>query len=137
MARVRAFSGIPIAAGQSEISRFGCRDLMQAKAIDICNFDASWGAGPSEWRKVAMLAGSYNIKMMQHLEPQFGLMMSAGISNGCFGEVMLPWRDPFFYELIANQVKKPFKDGFYTLPTSPGWGFSIDEDYLKKARVDL
>lgn len=137
MARVRAFSGIPIAAGQSEISRFGCRDLMQANAIDICNFDASWGAGPSEWRKVAMLAGSYNIKMMQHLEPQFGLMMSAGISNGCFGEVMLPWRDPFFYELIANQVKKPFKDGFYTLPTSPGWGFSIDEDYLKKARVDL
>jgi D-arabinonate dehydratase len=84
-----------------------------------------------------MLAQSYNIKMMQHLEPQFGLMMSAGISNGCFGEVMLPWRDPFFYKLIANQVKKPFKDGFYNLPTSPGWGFSIDEDYLKKARVDL
>jgi L-alanine-DL-glutamate epimerase-like enolase superfamily enzyme len=36
-----------------------------------------------------------------------------------------------------DQVKKPFKDGFYNLPTSPGWGFSIDEDYLKKARVDL
>ena len=43
-------------AGQSEISRAGCRDLMMAGAIDVCNFDASWGGGPTEWRRVAALA---------------------------------------------------------------------------------
>lgn len=135
MARVRAVSGIPIAAGQSELSRFGCRDLMQAQAIDLCNFDASWGGGPSEWRRVAHLASAYNVKVLQHLEPQFGLMMSAGVSNGCFAEVMLPWRDPFFYHLIADQKKSPFKEGLFTLPTQPGWGFSIDTDYLQSARI--
>jgi len=133
---VRSISGVPITAGQSELTRFGCRDLMQAKAIDICNFDGSWGGGPTEWRRVAMLANSFGVKVMQHLEPQFGLMMSAGVSNGFYGEVMLPWRDPFFYRLIANQPVQPFKDGIYTLPTEPGWGMIIDEDYLQSVRID-
>jgi D-arabinonate dehydratase len=133
---VRSISGVPITAGQSELTRFGCRDLMQAKAIDICNFDGSWGGGPTEWRRVAMLANSFGVKVMQHLEPQFGLMMSAGVSNGFYGEVMLPWRDPFFYRLIANQPEQPFKDGIYTLPTEPGWGMIIDEDYLQSVRID-
>ena len=133
---VRSISGVPITAGQSELTRFGCSDLMQAKAIDICNFDGSWGGGPTEWRRVAMLANSFGVKVMQHLEPQFGLMMSAGVSNGFYGEVMLPWRDPFFYRLIANQPAQPFKDGIYTLPTEPGWGMIIDEDYLQSVRID-
>ena len=41
-------TGIPVCAGQSEIGRAGCRDLMMAGAIDVCNFDASWGAGPTD-----------------------------------------------------------------------------------------
>ena len=136
MALVRSSSGITITAGQSELTRFGCRDLMQEKAIDICNFDGSWGGGPTEWRRVATLANCFGVRVMQHLEPQFGLMMSAGVPNGFFGEVMLPWRDPFFYRLIANQPKEPFKEGFYTLPTEPGWGMVVDEDYLCSVRID-
>ena len=136
MALVRSISGVPITAGQSELTRFGCRDLMQAKAMDICNFDGSWGGGPTEWRRVATLAHTYGVKVMQHLEPQFGLMMSAGVPNGFYGEVMLPWRDPFFYRLIANQAKEPFKNGIYTLPTEPGWGMQIDQDYLGSVRIN-
>ncbi len=131
MPLVRSISGVPITAGQSELTRFGCRDLMQSNAIDICNFDGSWGGGPTEWRRVATLANCFGVKVMQHLEPQFGLMMSAGVANGFYGEVMLPWRDPFFYQLIANQAQRPFNHGIYTLPTEPGWGMVIDEDYLK------
>lgn len=134
MALVRSLSGVPIAAGQSELSRFGCRDLMNAQAIDICNFDASWGGGPTEWRRVAMLAMAYNVTVMQHLEPQIGLMLSAGVSNGRFAEVMLPWRDPFFYKLIGNQPARPFKNGLYELPKGPGWGMVINTDYLESVR---
>jgi len=134
MAVVRTVGGVPVAAGQSELSRFACRDLLTAGAIDICNFDASWGGGPTEWRRVAMLASAFNVSVMQHLEPQIGLMMSAGVVNGRYAEVMLPWRDPFFYKLIANQSARPFVDGFYTLPTAPGWGMSFDLEYLEFAR---
>src|SRR5262249_60653194 len=45
LAAARSQTGIPICAGQSEISRAGCRDLMMAGAIDVCNFDASWSRG--------------------------------------------------------------------------------------------
>ena len=55
---VRNMTGIPVCAGQSEISRAGCRDLMMSGAIDVCNFDASWGGGPTEWRRVAGTAMS-------------------------------------------------------------------------------
>jgi len=135
MAVVRAVGGVPIAAGQSELSRFGCRDLMIAGAIDICNFDASWGAGPTEWRRVAQLASAFNVTVMQHLEPQIGLMMVAGVANSQYGEVMMPWRDPFFYKLIANQPQRPFVDGRYVLPTLPGWGMELDIDYMESCRA--
>jgi D-arabinonate dehydratase len=133
MALVRAISGVPISAGQSELTRFGCRDLMIAEAIDICNFDSYWAGGPTEWRRVAALASCFNVQMMQHLEPQVGAMLVAGAPNGAFAEVMQPWRDPFFYKLIAGNAA-PYKDGMYTLPTRPGWGFVLDEDYLQHCR---
>jgi D-galactarolactone cycloisomerase len=132
MALVRTLGRVPVSAGQSELSRFGCRDLMLADTIDICNFDASWGGGPTEWRRVAALAACFNVGMMQHIEPQIGLMLVGGAANGRFGEVMLPWRDPFFYSLIAEQA--PYRDGIYTLLAKPGWGISFDWDYLAHAR---
>ena len=131
MALVRAVGGVPINAGQSELSRFGCRDLMQAEAIDICNFDASWGGGPTEWRRVAALASCFNVGMMQHIEPHIGIALVAGAPNGRYAEVMLPWRDPFFYRLIADQT--PFREGRYRLSDRPGWGMTLDSDYLRYA----
>lgn len=132
MALVRSIGRIAVSAGQSELSRFGCRDLMLADAVDICNFDASWGGGPTEWRRVAALATAFNVGMMQHIEPQIGLMLVGGAANGRFGEVMMPWRDPFFYRLIADQTR--FRGGIYTLPDRPGWGMTFDPDYLAHAR---
>jgi len=29
--------------------------------------------------------------------------------------------------------ERPFRDGSYTLPAEPGWGFRLDEDYLRFA----
>jgi D-arabinonate dehydratase len=132
MAAVRAATGLKISAGQSELSRFGCRDLMAAGAIDICNFDASWGGGPTEWRRVAAMAESFDIGVCQHIEPQIGAMLVAGARKGTFAEVLLPWRDPFFLKLIADQ--RPMQAGKYPLPNRPGWGFAFDTDYLDFAR---
>lgn len=132
MAAVRAATGLPVSAGQSEISRFGCRDLMEARAIDICNFDASWGGGPTEWLRVAALAQSFGIGVCQHIEPQIGAMLVAGARNGTYAEALLTWRDPFFFKLIADQ--QPFRGGKYPLPNRPGWGVTFDADYLAFAR---
>ena len=68
----------------------------------------------------------------QHIEPQIGAMLVAGARNGTFAEALLPWRDPFFDKLIADQ--KPFNGGKYQLSDQPGWGWSFDTDYLEYAR---
>jgi D-arabinonate dehydratase len=56
MREVRARGGIPICAGQSEHSPEACRDLMEAGAIDVCNFDASWSGGYTNCRRMAAAA---------------------------------------------------------------------------------
>jgi D-arabinonate dehydratase len=132
MAAVRAETKLKISAGQSEISRYGCRDLMAAGAIDICNFDASWGGGPTEWRRVAALAQTFKIGVTQHIEPQIGASLVASAANGTYAEALLSWRDPFFGRLIASQ--KGFRGGRYPLPDQSGWGWRFDTDYLEYAR---
>lgn len=134
MALVRQVSGIPVAAGQSEISRAACRELMSTGAIDVCNFDASWGGGPTEWRRVAGLAMAYGVEMGHHEEPQVSAHLLAAIPHGTYMEVFHPDRDPLFYTLVEN--RNTFRDGSYDVPQGPGWGLELDKGVIEKYRTD-
>jgi len=134
MAHVRAVTGMSVAAGQSEVSLGACRDLMMDGAIDICNFDASWGGGPTEWRRVAALAHAFDVRMAHHEEPQVSAQLLASISHGTFLEVFHRDRDPLFYALVANRGE--FEDGSYGVPTGPGWGLELDREVIGRYRVD-
>jgi len=133
MAAVRNQTGIPVCAGQSEISRSGCRDLMMAGAIDVCNFDASWGGGPTEWRRVAALAAAFAVQMGHHEEPQIAAHLLASVANGTYLETFHPDRDPLFYALVANRSK--FDNGFYALPQGAGFGLQLDAQTIEKYKV--
>lgn len=130
MAEVRRIGGLPITAGQSEQSRAGCRDLMMEGAIDFCNFDASWGGGPTEWRRVAGMASAFSVTMAHHEEPQVSAHLLGAIPHSACLEVFHPDRDPLFYELVAN--RSPFKNGTYRIPEGPGWGLELNESVIKK-----
>ena len=52
-ARCAPAAAFPVCAGQSEHSPEACRDLMEHGAIDVCNFDASWSGGYTNWRRMA------------------------------------------------------------------------------------
>lgn len=130
MAEVRRIGGLPVAAGQSEHSRAGCRDLMVEGAIDFCNFDASWGGGPTEWRRVAGMASAFGVTMAHHEEPQVSAHLLGSIPHSACLEVFHPNRDPLFYDLVANRV--PFRNGVYVIPRGPGWGLELDRDVIKR-----
>jgi L-alanine-DL-glutamate epimerase-like enolase superfamily enzyme len=133
MADVRAMGGVPVCAGQSEFSAGGCRDLMVAGAIDVCNFDASWSGGPTEWRRVAGMALSFDVAMAHHEEPQVAAHLLASIPHGTYVECFHPDRDPIWWNLVANRPK--LVDGAIALPTGPGLGWELDEDYIEHHRV--
>jgi D-arabinonate dehydratase len=106
---------------------------MSAGAIDVCNFDASWGGGPTEWRRVAALAGTFTVEMAHHEEPQISAHLLAAIPNGTYLETFHPDRDPMFQRLVANRSE--LKDGYYSVPDGPGFGLELDATAIKKYRV--
>jgi L-alanine-DL-glutamate epimerase-like enolase superfamily enzyme len=135
MRDVRFSAGVRVCAGQSEFSAAGCRNLMEAGAIDVCNFDASWSGGPTEWRRVAALALSYDVAMGHHEEPQVASHLLCSIPHGTFVECFHPDRDPIWWNLIAN--RPPLADGALTLSDAPGLGWVLDEEYIARYRISL
>jgi len=135
MRDVRHAAGVRICAGQSEFSASGCRDLMDLGAIDVCNFDASWSGGPTEWRRVAGMALSYDVAMGHHEEPQVASHLLCSIPHGTFIECFHPDRDPIWWNLVAN--RPALSDGALTLSDAPGLGWELDEDYIARYQVRL
>jgi D-arabinonate dehydratase len=103
MRDIRLAAGISVTAGQSESTRAGQRDLIASGAIDVCNADASWIGGPSEWRRVAAIASAYEVQMGHHEEPQVSAHLLASIPHGTYVETFDPDRDPIFWNLIVNR----------------------------------
>jgi D-galactarolactone cycloisomerase len=135
MNAVRFKTGVPIAAGQMEITRSGMRDLMVDGAIDVSNFDASWGGGPTEWRRVAQMALSFGVEMAHHEEAQIASHLLASIPHGTYVEAFHPVRDPIFWQMVANRPE--LEDGMFTLPDGPGFGWELDGDFVQKYRADV
>jgi D-galactarolactone cycloisomerase len=133
MRDVRLMGGVRVCAGQSEFSAGGCRDLMTEGAIDVCNFDASWSGGPTEWRRVAGMALAFDVAMGHHEEPQVSSHLLASIPHGTYAECFHPDRDPIWWNLIVN--RPPLTDGRMRLSDQPGLGWVLDEDYIAFHRV--
>lgn len=135
MRDVRLAGGIPVCAGQTEFSAAGCRDLMETGSIDFCNFDSSWSGGPTEWRRVAGMATVYDVRMAHHEEAHVAAHLLASIPHGTYLEYFHPQRDPIWHNLIANRPE--LTAGHVSLPTTPGLGWELDEDYITKYRISF
>lgn len=133
MRDVRMRGPLPICAGQSEYSPIGCRNMMEIGAIDFCNFDASWSGGPTVWRRMAAIAGSYGVAVGHHEEPQVSSHLVASQSHGSVIECFHPDRDPFWWNLIAN--RPPLENGELVLSDAPGLGWQLNMDYVERYRV--
>jgi prepilin-type N-terminal cleavage/methylation domain-containing protein len=132
---VREGSPIPVTAGQGEITRFGCRDLIVHGRVNILNVDVTIAGGVTEWRRIAALAAHFHVKMAHHEESQVALHLLASIPHGLFVEIFAdPARDPLWYEL---PVERPLiRDGYMYLPDRPGLGMDLDESVIARYRAD-
>jgi L-alanine-DL-glutamate epimerase-like enolase superfamily enzyme len=133
MRDVRYQTGIPVAAGQSELTLAGLRDLVVEGAIDVSNFDASWAGGPTIWRKAAGLCAAFGVEMGHHEEPQVSAHLLASTQLHTFVECFDEERDPFFWNLtnMSSRISK----GRYRLPEGSGFGIQLDWDYVRAHTV--
>lgn len=129
-ARVRSL-GIPVNAGQGEITRHGCRDLVVRGAVDILNVDATIAAGVTEWRRIAGMARAFNVSMAHHEEPQVALHLLASVPNGLCVEIFPNYkRDPMWFDLPVEQPA--IRDGFMHLPPGPGFGIPLKAEVIER-----
>jgi D-galactarolactone cycloisomerase len=125
--KVRAASRIPIAAGQSETSVFGCGWLLDTGAVDVLNLCCNRGGGITGWVKLAGRAALSSVLMANVAEAHIASHLMAAFGNGTFAECYADKRrDPFWEELYQDRPR--IDGGLLILPESPGLGVTINED---------
>jgi len=126
---------MPVVAGQGEITRFGCRDLITHGGVDILNVDVTIAGGVTEWKRIAAMAGAFNVQMAHHEESQVALHLLASIPHGLYVEIFPDLqRDPLWYEL---QDERPaIQDGYMLLSDRPGLGLKLNEEVITRYRLD-
>jgi L-alanine-DL-glutamate epimerase-like enolase superfamily enzyme len=133
MAEVRAATCIPIAAGESEATRFDFRDLAVLRAVDIFQPDPAFCGGITETMRIAALAASFNLRFAPHLwagAPCFfaGLHLCA-VSPASFTIEYSCGANPMIHDLVTDEVTA--RDGMIAIPDGPGLGFTISEGFLQ------
>lgn len=133
MAEVRASTTIPIAAGESEATRFAFRDLAVSRAVDVFQPDPAFCGGVTEAMRIAALASSFNLRFAPHLwagAPCFfaGLHLCAASPASFIIEYSLG-ANPMIHDLVEETTEA--RDGMIAIPDGPGLGFTIDEGFLR------
>jgi L-alanine-DL-glutamate epimerase-like enolase superfamily enzyme len=132
---VREQTSIPVNAGQGEISRFGCRDLVVHGRVNILNVDVTLVGGVTEWRRIAGMASMFNVQMAHHEESQVALHLLASIPHGLYVEIFPNIkRDPMWFELPAERPQ--IRDGYMELPSGAGLGMALNEEIIARYRID-
>ncbi len=132
---VRDGISIPVVAGQGEITRFGCRDLVVHGGVNILNVDVTIAGGVTEWRRIAAMASMFDVQMAHHEESQVALHLLASIPHGLYVEIFPNVkRDPLWHEL---PVERPvIRGGYMHLPSGSGLGMDLNEDVIARYRLD-
>jgi L-alanine-DL-glutamate epimerase-like enolase superfamily enzyme len=133
MAEVRAAGNVPIAAGESEATRFAFRDLAMQRAADIFQPDPAFCGGITETMRIGTLASAFNLRFAPHLwagAPCFfsGLHVCAASPASFVVEFSLG-ANPMIHDLVNEEVI--VRDGMVEVPEKPGLGFTINERVLE------
>ncbi len=124
-AEVRASLDTPIAAGETEYTRYGMREILESGAVDVLMPDLQRIGGLSEMRRVAALAASYDMPISTHIFTEHSLSV-AGSEANCISVEHMPWFEPLFNESME------ISDGMLRIPERPGTGFSFDQAAIKR-----
>jgi L-alanine-DL-glutamate epimerase-like enolase superfamily enzyme len=133
MAEVRAYSHLPIAAGESEATRFDFRDLIVARAVDVLQPDLGICGGITEAMRIGALAAAFNLQLAPHLwagAPAFaaGLHVSAASTASAILEYSLG-ANPMLHDLVEERFQ--VRDGMLEIPDRPGLGITVREDIVR------
>jgi len=121
---------IPLTAGESELTSYGCRALLEEQAIEILQFDCTMFGGFTEGRKLAAVCELNHVQVAPHHDCFIHAPLVASTPAGCIVESFDPERDPLQAELFENPPN--IANGWMTLNDAPGLGLILAAAALKK-----
>jgi len=124
-------TSILLSGGESENTSFGCRSLLEEKAISILQFDATMYGGFTEGRKLAALCELNHVQVAPHHDCFIHAQLVASSPAGLIVEAFTdPERDPLQAELYEDAPE--IKDGIIKLSDAPGLGLTLNENAIEK-----
>ena len=138
-----------IAAGESDLTAFAFRDLIERRVVDLLQPDLSWVGGLTEGRRIAEMARLANIPMVPHnwgtaINFAASIHLVAAMPQGFLCEYPITRRapddagndrpSPMMTELVRNPVV--VNDGFAEVPAGPGLGVDLDEEAVSRYTID-
>ena len=124
-------TNIPLSGGESEITSYGCRAMIEEQAIQIPQFDCTMFGGFTEGRKLAALCELNHVDVAPHHDCFIHAPLVAGTPAGRIVESFTdPERDPLQAELYENPPQ--IAEGWLTLNEAPGLGLTLSDSAIKK-----
>ncbi len=131
--------GTRIAAGEQEATGWGFRTLIRQGKIDVAQPDISRCGGFTQLRKIIWEAEAAGIDVCPHawltdLLTAASLHANAALPRSLFLEYNVS-SSPMLRDIIANPIQLD-GDGMMNVPEEPGLGIVIDEEAVKRYRIN-
>lgn len=132
----KALQGITLlTTAEHEYTRYGFRELIKRKAVDILQPDITWLGGITEAKRIVAMASAYDILVIPHGSSIYSYHLQYAYSNCPVAEFinLSPKADkivPYFGGLFPDEPLP--KDGFIDLPDRPGFGVTLKKDNLTR-----
>jgi len=126
----------PISAGENEFTRYGYKNLILNRAVDIIQPDTTWCGGMSEAYNISIIASIHNMVCIPHsfssiISIVSNLHLNCGIANSLMQEFDQEGKNPLRDELTNEKIVLD-KDGKISVPEKPGLGITINKDIYDK-----
>ena len=134
-AALKAMNIMPISGGEHEFTQFGFRDLLEARAVDIIQFDTNRVGGITQARKVCAMAESFEVPVIPHAGQMHNFHVVMASLNSpmaeFFPKVDVEIGNELFWYIFDGEPLP--KNGYIDLDENkPGLGITINEEGLKK-----
>ncbi|MFO0232505.1 MAG: mandelate racemase/muconate lactonizing enzyme family protein [Burkholderiales bacterium] len=144
---VRRGQPVPVAGGETEFTRWGFREVLTRRAMDIVQPDICACGGLSEAKKIADMATAFGVRLVPHVWGT-GIGLAAALQLHAVLPPSPPRHDPTEPMLEFDRSEHPFRQavlaepieherGMVRIPDGPGLGVAIDVDAIARWRADL
>lgn len=125
--RYKRGTDLPLASGEHEYTKFGCRDLILSEAADIIQMDFTRAGGFTEALKVAGMTQAWNLKFAPHAMEHIHMHLLGAVPNALYLEKLLLFEE--VTKLTYKDCPMP-KNGYMDIPDRPGLGLELNWDFI-------